>query len=209
MGSRLFSTLRVPAVLELWGVIARTYAGLAQSRRSPAARPQAAMWEEIAIELEYGRSHSGNGVSNNSSSPAADARRTRVIRMIEDLPAAEHSLEALAREVRLSRCHFLRIVQQLTSLTPHQYVRWARLRRAAARLLLEPTRILELALDSGFGDISNFNRAFQSEFGVSATMFRRACSTKETQFRCDVGGDAGHDRRASVFRVRFRAADPR
>ena len=181
---------------------------LAQSRRSAAARPQAAMWEEIAIELAVRAVAFGNGVSNTSSSPAADARLTRVIRMVEDLPAAEHSLEALAREARLSRCHCFRIVQQLTSLTPHQYRR-ARLRRAPARLLLEPTRILDLALDSGFGDISNFKHTFRSESGVNATMFRRACSTKETQFRYDVGGDAGHDRRASGFRVRFRAPDPR
>jgi AraC-like DNA-binding protein len=41
---------------------------------------------------------------------------------------------------------FLRTFQQLTGLTPHQFV-------------------LDIALDCGFGDVSNFNRAFRNEFG--------------------------------------------
>ena len=34
------------------------------------------------------------------------------------------------------------------------------LRRAAIRFRTEPTRILDIALGCGFGDVSNFNRTF-------------------------------------------------
>jgi AraC-like DNA-binding protein len=51
-------------------------------------------------------------------------------------------------------------------------VRRARLREAATRLLTERGKVLDVALDSGFGDVSNFNRAFRAEFGVSPRMFR-------------------------------------
>jgi AraC-like DNA-binding protein len=48
-----------------------------------------------------------------------------------------------------------------------------RLREAATRLAAaEPVKILDIALDSGFGDVSNFNRAFRTEFGVSPRGFR-------------------------------------
>jgi AraC-like DNA-binding protein len=33
--------------------------------------------------------------------------------------------------------------------------------------------VLEIALDAGFGDLSNFNHAFRNEFGVSPARFRR------------------------------------
>jgi AraC-like DNA-binding protein len=33
-------------------------------------------------------------------------------------------------------------------------------------------KILEIALDAGFGDLSNFNQAFRTEFGVSPMRFR-------------------------------------
>jgi AraC-like DNA-binding protein len=52
-------------------------------------------------------------------------------------------------------------------------VRRARLRRAAERLLAEPSRIIDIALDSGFSDVSNFNHAFRAEFGVSPSSYRR------------------------------------
>ena len=92
--------------------------------------------------------------------------------MIEEQPDEDHSLGSLAREARLSRYHFLRVFRQLTGLTPHQYVLRARLCRAATRLILEPGRVLDIALESGFGDVSNFNHAFRAEFGASPLAYR-------------------------------------
>ena len=40
------------------------------------------------------------------------------------------------------------------------------------RLAEEPARILDIALDCGFGDVSNFNRAFRAEFGVTPRAYR-------------------------------------
>ena len=83
-------------------------------------------------------------------------------------------LGTLAHEARLSPYHFLRTFEHLTGLTPHQYVRRARLREAATQLLTESGKVLDVALDCGFGDVSNFNRAFRAEFGVSPRVFRHA-----------------------------------
>jgi AraC family transcriptional regulator len=62
----------------------------------------------------------------------------------------------------------------LTGTTPHQYLLRTRLRRAAIRLRSERAKILDVALDSGFGDVSNFNRALRAEFGASPRAYRSA-----------------------------------
>jgi AraC-like DNA-binding protein len=40
------------------------------------------------------------------------------------------------------------------------------------------SRVLDIALDCGFGDVSNFNRAFRAEFGVSPRVYRRQAGGK-------------------------------
>ena len=180
-GSRLrsrsdcFSSLRVPPVTELSSVIARACAYVRQLKvPAPSSRGnenQVSAWEEIAIELAIGAFEHANGASSFGS-PAAEARVTRAVRMIESRPGARHELGTLAGEAKLSRYHFLRTFRQLTGLTPHQYVMRSRLRHAASRLLIEPIRIIDLALNSGFSDISNFNHAFHAEFGISPRLYK-------------------------------------
>jgi AraC-like DNA-binding protein len=111
------------------------------------------------------------GVSNPTGS--ALARVTRVVRRIERHPDSGLALGSLAQEAGLSPYHFLRAFQSVTGITPHQYVRRARLRAAATRLTIEGAKVLDVALDSGFGDLSAFNRAFRWEFGVSPRAYRR------------------------------------
>ncbi|WP_437815497.1 helix-turn-helix transcriptional regulator [Sorangium sp. So ce1078] len=83
-------------------------------------------------------------------------------------------LEGAAREVGLSPFHFLRLFARVLGVTPHQYLVRARLRRAA-RLLADSARsITDIALDVGFGDLSNFVRTFHRAAGVSPRGFRRA-----------------------------------
>jgi AraC family transcriptional regulator len=172
----LFPMLRVPPVRGLSGVVVRACAALAESNISPPNYEQARLWEEIAVELAVRALQLSSGSSNCGSPPAAEARVTRIVRTIESRPAAEHELGALARDARLSRYHFLRVFQRLAGLTPHQYVLRGRLRWAATRLLLEPARIVDIALDSGFGDLSNFNHAFRAEFGMNPRAYRARCA---------------------------------
>ncbi len=98
---------------------------------------------------------------------------TRAVRAIDDRLDGDLSLGTLARASGLSPYHFLRTFERLTGVTPHQYVLRARLRAAATRLATEAGRVIDVALESGFGDISNFNRAFRTEFGVSPRAYRQ------------------------------------
>jgi AraC family transcriptional regulator len=161
-----FPILRIPPLRALSPVVARACAGLEARAR--------ARWEELAVQLaaETARIAAGLPPVAGGAALSAEARVTRVVRRIERDADGELGLATLAREARLSPYHFLRTFKQLTGLTPHQYVRRARLRRAALRLAVERRRVLDVVLDSGFGDVSNFNRAFRTEFGVSPRAFR-------------------------------------
>ncbi|MEO7142143.1 MAG: AraC family transcriptional regulator [Bryobacteraceae bacterium] len=115
-------------------------------------------------------------------SAAALARVTRAVRMIEGDPCAGLGIGTLARESGLSPYHFLRTFAQLTGITPHQYVVRLRLREAAVRLSTETSKVIDVALDSGFADVSNFNRAFRTEFGISPRAYRRQPARRRGYF---------------------------
>lgn len=130
--------------------------------------------EELSVEVVTEAIRIAQGVSRSRTGvPASSlARVTRVVRMIENDADTPHDLNKLAQLARLSRYHFLRTFEELTGTTPHQYLLRVRLRRAAIQLRSESTRISDVALECGFGDISNFNRTFRAEFGVNPRSYR-------------------------------------
>jgi AraC-like DNA-binding protein len=166
-GSR-FTVPCVPPLRELSPLVARAGAGLSGVAD--------VSWEELALTLAARTVKLAAGASPDRSGLPLNAqdRVTRAIRIIERHPAATLSLARLAREAGLSPYHFLRTFKCLIGVTPHQYVLRARLRAAAVRLAAGTTKVLDVALDCGFGDVSNFNRAFRGEFGVSPRALRRA-----------------------------------
>jgi AraC-like DNA-binding protein len=73
----------------------------------------------------------------------------------------------------MSEFHFLRMFKQVMRVTPHQFILRSRLREAALRLKTTRDEVLQIALNTGFGDLSNFNHAFRAEFGMSPTRYAR------------------------------------
>jgi AraC family transcriptional regulator len=173
----VFPTLRLPPLRELSPLIARACAGL--------LRPGDTPWNEIAIHLAARTVRIVCGVNafQHDFAPSAVARVTTAVREIEHNHQESLTLEVLARETGLSPYHFLRVFERITGVTPHQYVRRLRLREAATRLATEPTKVLDIALDSGFADVSNFNRAFRTEFEVSPRIYRHQTNIQQTRTR--------------------------
>jgi len=96
-------------------------------------------------------------------------------------------LDGAARQAGLSAFHFLRVFASVLGMTPHQYLVRSRLRHAA-RLLADDTRsITDVALDVGFGDLSNFVRTFHRAAGVSPGAFRRAARGDRKIFQDRLG----------------------
>ncbi len=193
-----FPVLRIPPIREMSLLIARAYIHWAKTGGKVLASAQGksaaegenlasnsskldrvfptgiAVWEEIGLELAMRALELADDCVPNQGSPlAAEARVTRIVRMIESRPGQDYRLCMLAREAKLSRYHFLRVFQQLTGLTPHRYIIRTRLKCAATQLAQEQSSILDLALSCGFGDVSNFNHAFRAEFGMNPRSFQK------------------------------------
>jgi AraC family transcriptional regulator len=129
-------------------------------------------WEEFVIHLAAKVLHmAGEQQTTRDYHPGSAARVTRIIRAIEHEPDGEWTISRMAAIARLSPYHFLRVFQEQIGITPHQFLLRTRLRNAAARIASAKNKVLDIALDSGFGDISNFNRAFRGEFGASPRKF--------------------------------------
>jgi len=171
-GERSFRVMRLPAMREMSPLAAKACANLVgASGGSNLETP----WEEIALQVGAAAIRSANdfSIAEPDPLPSVAARITRAIRMMEEGDPQPWTLQRLAAEARLSPYHFLRTFEKVTGVTPHQYTRRLRLRRAATQLLAASSPILDIVMDCGFGDLSNFNRAFRGEFGMSPRQFRR------------------------------------
>ena len=164
-GSRGFQSDRIAPVRASSEFVAQTI--LALDSASPAS------WEELAIDVAGAATRlSGTGSHEKNMTRDVRAHVTDCIRAIERDPSAPLSLDALASAADMSPFQFLRAFRALTGVTPHQFILRTRLRNAAACIADGDARVIDVALDAGFGDLSNFNHAFRAEFGTTPTAFR-------------------------------------
>ncbi|MDR7272176.1 AraC-like DNA-binding protein [Pelomonas saccharophila] len=106
--------------------------------------------------------------------PRQDERARAAAHCIETRSAEALTLEEVARVAGLSPFHLLRVFRQSIGVTPHQYL--MRLRLMQGLRLLRDTRlaVTDVAYETGWADLSNFNKAFRREFGCSPRSLRRA-----------------------------------
>ena len=91
------------------------------------------------------------------------------------------SLDAVAKRVGLSSFHFHRLFRAAIGETLKQYTQRLRLERAANRLVIHDTTILDVALDSGFQSHETFSREFKRRFQVTPRGYREWARGKLAQ----------------------------
>jgi AraC family transcriptional regulator len=181
-GLARFRALRVPPLRALAPLVAET----CTAWKTPRERAAAAQWEELGVRLAAATVRIAADPSRAPRAPLnAERGVARALRLIEKDPCEQLGLQRLAREANLSRFHFLRAFAQVTGLPPHRYLTRARLRGAAIRLAATDARVIDVALDCGYRDVSNFNRAFRAEFGTTPLQHRgRPLSTIAIRAPC-------------------------
>lgn len=83
------------------------------------------------------------------------------------------SVNDLCRAVQLSHAHLYRKLKALTNLTPVQFIRYIRLRKAKTLLETTAMNISEIAYAVGFSDPNYFSRIYHKEMGITPTESRK------------------------------------
>ena len=101
-------------------------------------------------------------------------RRITLAKEYFDLHFKEEDCLAQGAELsQLSRRRFNEVFRTRYSCTPHRYLLKKRLRFAEELLSLSPLAIREIALQSGFGDVYHFSKAFKAHTGISPGEYRK------------------------------------
>lgn len=92
---------------------------------------------------------------------------------IEEHLGEDLSLETLAAEAALSPFYFQRLFSRLVKKPVREYIRYRRLARASRQLAESRERILDIALECGFGSHESLTRTFKEAYGMTPEQYRK------------------------------------
>lgn len=101
--------------------------------------------------------------------PAID----RIAREVRQFPDKPWRLAAVARSVNMHPSYFSEMFHQRLGVTFTEFVSHVRVEKARQLLCFTGLQIAEVAFQSGFGSISQFNRTFRRITGISPRKFRK------------------------------------
>ena len=111
-----------------------------------------------------------NPLKNDSESIVASKDKqwfNNLVGLIQDnIQDTEISVEYLAQQVHMSRSSFQRKLKGLTGLSPVEFIRLIRLKKAAELLKTNDYRVNEVAFMVGFNKPSYFSSMFKKQFGM-------------------------------------------
>ena len=92
-------------------------------------------------------------------------------------------LEQVAREASLRPDYATTLFKRVCGLSVMDYVTQHRISHAKRLLLTTDSKVLDIALRSGFGSSSRFYEAFAQWCGQSPRQYRKLCLAKNLEFR--------------------------
>ncbi len=84
----------------------------------------------------------------------------------ENLDNSEFIVEDISEQFNMSRASFYRKIKGVLDLTPNEYIRVERLKKAAQLLKEKVYKVNEICYMVGFNSPSYFTKCFQQQFGV-------------------------------------------
>ena len=105
----------------------------------------------------------GNIVQNKSDEEFLRKLHTIVH---ENLENSDFIVEDIAEQFNMSRASFYRKIKGFLNLTPNEYIRVERLKKAAQLLREKSYKVNEICYMVGFNSPSYFSKCFQQQFGV-------------------------------------------
>jgi len=103
-----------------------------------------------------------------------DPRISKALKLMQDSPQNDWTLESLASEIGMSRSVFFNQFKKLVHETPLSYLTNWRIRQAQKLLMTDNSNISEIATSVGYHSESAFSRIFKSKTGQTPAMYRRS-----------------------------------
>ncbi len=110
-----------------------------------------------------------------------DERVQAIIRYVNQNFQDSVSLNDIADELYTSISTLSRLFKKQTGMHFAEYVKGIRLRYACQELKYSNSNITKIAIDSGFTNLSGFNRVFREEFSMSPTDYRKVMREEMTK----------------------------
>ncbi|MFC5469877.1 helix-turn-helix domain-containing protein [Cohnella suwonensis] len=131
------------------------------------------------VGRECRRDIPGRNVRTAVASPKQMAKIRDVLNLMEQHYAEEWDLKSLSELAFLSPARFSAQFKQTMGVSPMDYLIQIRMSNAVRLLEDSDRKIVDVAYECGFHNLSNFNRLFKSNFGFSPSRVRdRARSGK-------------------------------
>lgn len=109
-----------------------------------------------------------------SSRPLKDLERTRqILKYLEQHYSRTISIKEISEVCGMSQSHFMRFFKSTMGMSFTPYLNDYRLTMASRLLLFSEDSILTIAGDTGFNNLSYFNRSFKEKFGMTPREFRK------------------------------------
>lgn len=109
-----------------------------------------------------------------ASSQLDKAFLEKVIGIIEDkMTDSDFSVDVLAQETGISRTGLFTKLKAVSGMTPNDFIRIIRLKKAAELLSRGEVQVSEACFQVGFSSPSYFAKCFQAQFGVAPAEFKR------------------------------------
>ncbi len=103
-----------------------------------------------------------------------DPRISKALKLMQDSPQNDWTLESLASEIGMSRSVFFNQFKKLVHETPLSYLTNWRIRQAQKLLMTDNSNISVIAANVGYQSESAFNRIFKSKMGQTPAKYRRS-----------------------------------
>jgi DNA-binding response OmpR family regulator len=97
----------------------------------------------------------------------------KTLQLIEkNISDPDYSVDHLSKDLGMSRSSLYPKIQSITGLTPNNFIRSIRLKRAAQLLQATQYTVSEIAWMTGFNYLKYFNKYFKEEFTKTPTQYR-------------------------------------
>lgn len=112
-------------------------------------------------------------VPQTETSSKSEEKIKYVLQRIHTDFGSNLTIEDMANECGYSSSHFMRWFKENTGFSFNHYLIEYRLNHAAEKLKISDETIINIANDTGFDNLSNFNRLFKKRFLMTPSEFRK------------------------------------